>query len=183
MSNSVLGPLRTQETGAANEQLLEEAKARIKAVQAHTAASIKAHETPVYKLGMTAPPPLVAGGTASSSPTFVKETKQLESEAAKGGLLSAAAGAIGSAGKTALNAPGELLTAGTSDIAGEVASGLFGDVKEAVGADFVKGLLYLVLAGGGAMLIITGFSRSTGLHPAQGAKKIAGAAATGAMLA
>jgi hypothetical protein len=126
--------------------------------------------------------PNVAGVSSTASATKAEE-KKLEGEASGPGLIGQGLGDIGSAGKAVLNAPGELITGGVSDVAGEVASGLFGDIKEAFGADFVKGLLYVVLAGGGAVLVITGISRSTGLHPAQGAKKVATVAATGAVLA
>jgi hypothetical protein len=183
MSNYVYGPLSTEETGA-NEEILRKVQARIKAVQAATAAEIAgkegtANHGPLFH-GAAAPAPAIAGSTASKTAAL---TKALQTEATKEGPLGSALGDVGSAGKAVLNAPGEFLTGAGSDAAGAVVSGVFGDIKEAVGADFVKGLLYVVLAGGGAMLIITGISRSTGLRPAQGAKKVAGIAATGAVLA
>lgn len=66
-------------------------------------------------------------------------------------------------------------------IASEAASGavskVFGWVEEAFGQELVKGLLYVALAGGGAVLLVSGVSRAAGLHPAQAARKAAMAGA------
>lgn len=92
------------------------------------------------------------------------------------GLIGKAAGLIGEAGEAATNEPAKLAGEGASAAAGQVVSW----VQEAFGADLVKGLLYVLLAGGGAALIITGFSRATGTHPA---RTIAKTAAAGAAVA
>jgi hypothetical protein len=68
-----------------------------------------------------------------------------------------------------------------SALPGEIAGALIGWIKEAIGADFVKALLYVLLAGGGAALIVTGVSRAAGLHPAQAARKAGKLAAAGAI--
>lgn len=184
MSNYVYGPLSTEETGA-NEEIIKKAQARIKAVQASTAAGIKAHETPVYKLGETAPPPSVAAKSASSAhhglfslPEIIPGEEKFFEKITNPFNIPTNSSDVPSTSGIEKGAEKDAEEAATKAV-----SGLFGDVKEAVGADFVKGLLYVVLAGGGAMLIITGISRSTGLRPAQGAKKVAGIAATGAVLA
>jgi hypothetical protein len=187
MSNYVYGPLSTEETGA-NEELIRKAQARIKAVQGAVAAEIAGKEKTIYKPGEKAPPPAITAKSVSthhglfSLPEIIPgEEKFFEGITNPFGIPTNSSG-IPKAGATVSDA-GSAAGNAAGDVAGEVASGLFGDVKEAVGADFVKGLLYVVLAGGGAALIISGVSRSTGLHPAQGAKKIAAGAATGAMLA
>ena len=70
-------------------------------------------------------------------------------------------------------------TAGAGEAAGSAVTGAAGSLAssvanlfvEAFGQEFTKAALYVLLAGGGAILVITGASRAAGVHPARAAAK------------
>jgi hypothetical protein len=68
---------------------------------------------------------------------------------------------------------------GPSKVALDAAKAVVSLIGEWFGEEFGKAVLYVVLAGGGAALIIAGVSRAAGLHPVRTARKaaIVGAAA------
>lgn len=140
-------------------------------------AEVKAASTPNYQPGQTAPTPKQAAKGAHSF--FGDIGSAIKTAATTIPGVGPAVGAVESGGSAVEGA----VTGAVSGLAGEVASDVFKLLEEAFGATFVKALLYAVLAGGGAALIIAGVSRTAGLHPARAAKKVAGAAATGAVAA
>ncbi len=186
MSTGVFGPLRSNDTGQENGTLaqlhlhvhqLEENLRLHKPTSAAELANAKRAATQAAIRNTPTPAPL---GTTAPSPAAV--AKQLEGKGGPG-VFGQAAGAVGEAGQAALNAPAELITGAGASIAGEVASKVAGLFVEAFGAEFVKALLYVVLAGGGAVLLVSGLGRATGTHPGaaikSGVKKdaVAGVAA------
>lgn len=182
MSAYVYGPLKKEETGA-NALLIAKIKAQIARTKARTAV-LEAQRNATPNTGTRLPP--APSTIAKSSPGIGTDLLQGLS-AVPGpvvGPLAQAAGTLGAIGQvdpSVSKATGEV-SGVAGNVAGEVASTLFSDLEQAFGATLVKGLLYVLLAGGGAALIIAGIGRTTGTHPGGMVKKAAGAAAVGAAL-
>lgn len=186
MTTSLYGPLSGVETGGivgdktgklANQILDKRIKSYLRSQ--HALAGIQA-AAPTYKPGMKAPDPTKAPQVqAIAKADEEKLLKGTESE----GVIGKALGAVGEAGKAVENAPGEAAQAGAEAAARAAAGVVTSWVKEAVGADILKVLMYVLLAGGGAALVVAGISRAAGLHPAGAAKKAGELAAVGAVAA
>jgi hypothetical protein len=162
------GTLKSEETHAKANELLYAAAKEVKIKAEARTRALEAQRAQPANTGSTLPP--APSTIAASHPTVtgtyspIVGRNQTPAEIAEAKAGGANAGIEKAAG----------------NVAGEVASTLFSDVEKAFGADLVKGLLYVLLAGGGAALIITGISRATGVHPAGAVKKAAGAAAVAA---
>jgi hypothetical protein len=192
MSTTVYGPLKEFETGtginsnapnyAERLNLHNRIQAQLHALERNAAnshARSEGKQTTGNRgatAGGTAPlPPQQVGLRLNSEPKTQAERETLKTDI-EGGKAAGAGGTDAQSG-------GIANPLGPSKMALEVAGPILGWIKEALGADIVKALLYVLLAGGGAALVVTGVSRAAGLHPAQAAKNVGKVAAAGAVVA
>ena len=123
-----------------------------------------------HAVGKTPPSPSVINKAGLSTLPFPFGTAVTAAESLE--VAGAGAGAVGlpNVASTVEHAP---------EAAVETAArSIFGWIQEAIGAELTKGLLYVLLAGGGVALLIAGLGRSTGTHPFRAAAHTASKAAT-----
>jgi hypothetical protein len=153
-----------QFNGSGLEQAIAALERRISPAYPHGPVKTITHplhgsEEPLTTTAKTAIPPAAAGALAAEQ----KDQSSLEEPLLGRKVLGAAGEAVTGAGEAA----GSAVTGAAGSLASSVAN-LF---VEAFGQEFTKAALYVLLAGGGAILVITGASRAAGVHPARAAAK------------
>lgn len=128
-------------------------------------------------LGTTPPAPSVLSELVNGEQSILGQAARVL-PGGEGAIVETAA--PGGAASGLAHKAGETADKAAAEVAEDAVKQVVTWAQEAFGADLVKGLLYVILAGGGAALLIAGISRASGTHPAAAAKraaKVAGMAA------